>query len=164
MRINSAAYRVLTLSTAVAFMISAAKMHVPSVVESQSTLLVQHAGRIFGSAVIPAFLLWRNILTFKQRRPLIPESLQISSPWYYKSTMFFVWLALIFQFALPAAGVIVSFSGIEGFVAASLLLGTLAAAGLWLQAPTLFLMEVQCARHYSKPNNAMHATCEDARA
>jgi hypothetical protein len=76
-----------------------------------------------------------------------------------------VWLALSFQFVLPAAGVVVRYSEFESSIAAALFLGNVSAAGLWLQAPTVFFMELQCAYHsYRKPNSALQATCEDARA
>jgi hypothetical protein len=133
----------------------AAQSHMPSLTESHSMPLSYQAARFFSGALIPAFLLWRNFQTLRLRQHLIPAELMASSPWYYKLTVLGVWLALAFQFVLPASGVVVRYSSLENSVAAALFLGNVSVAGLWLQAPTVFFMELQCAYHsYRKPNNA----------
>lgn len=161
MKINSVAYRVLTLSSVAGFLVMTLKLAAPSMSESDTLPWSYQVGRTVGGVLIPAFLLWRNIATLKTRQFLIPAPLMAASPWYFKVTMFSVWLTLVVKFALPAAAVFVGYSALENSVAAALSLGNLAAAGLWLEAPTLFFMELQCARYSGRPNNA---TCEGSRA
>lgn len=162
MKINSA-YRVLTLASAAGFLFTAARTLTPGMTEVHSTPLGYQVARLLGGALIPAFLLYRNFQTLRLRRSLIPPELSAFSPWYYKLTTVAVWLALTFQFVLPAMGVLVGYASFGGSAAAALFLGNASVAGLWLQAPTVFFMELQCAHHSRKPNNAPLATCEDAR-
>ncbi len=131
---------------------------------SYATPLPYEVARFLSGALIPAFLLWRNFQTFKQRQHLIPVELMASSPWYYRVTVLGVWFALAFQFVLPAAGIVVGYSPRENSVATALLLGNVSAAGFWLQGPIVFFMEHQSAYHHRTPNNSLQSTCEDARA
>ena len=164
MRINSAAYRALTLSSAAGFAFAATQSYTPSMTEAHSTPLPYQVARLFSGALVPAFLLWRNLQTLRLRQTLIPPELSVSSPWYYKLTVLAVWLALAFQFVLPALAVLAGYSSFGGSVAAALLLGNASVVGLWFQAPTVFFMELQCAYYGRKPNKPIHATCEDARS
>ena len=165
MKINSAAYRVLTLSSAVGFLLMAADSPVLMASKSHSMPLFYEVARLLSGALIPAFLVWRNIHTLKLRRSLIPQALAEASPWYYKLALLGVWLALVFQFVLPAIATFLRYSTLENSMGTALFLANASAAGLWLQAPTVFFMELECANHrHREPNNAMQATCEDARA
>jgi hypothetical protein len=165
MNINSATYRVLTLSSAVGFLFMAADSPLLVSSKSHSLPLFYEVARLLSSALIPAFLLWRNFETLRARRPLIPQELVEASPWYYKLALTGVWLALAFQFVLPAVATFLRYSTLGNSMGTALFLGNASAAGLWFQAPTVFFLELQCASHsYREPNKAMQATCEDARA
>lgn len=142
-----------------------ADSYVLTLSESHSTSLSSEVARLLSSALIPAFLLWRNFHTLRLRQPLIPDALMAASPWYYKLAILGVWLALAFQYVLPAVAVVFRYSTLENSMGTALFFGNASAAGLWFQAPAVFFMEIQSAYHSNrKPNNAMQATCEDARA
>lgn len=159
MNINSAAYRVLTLSSALGFLLMAADSPVIMPSKSHSMPLLYEVARLLSGALIPAFLLWRNLQTLKLRRSLIPQELVEASPWYYRLALLGVWLALVFQFVLPAVAIFLRYSTLESSMGTALFFGNASVAGLWFQAPTVFFMELQCAYHsHRKPNNAMHAT------
>lgn len=155
MKINSAAYRALTLSSVVGFFLMATDSPVLMAPKSHSMPLFYEAARLLSSALIPGFLLWRNIRTLKLRRSLIPPGLVETSPWYYKLALLAVWLALALQFLLPAVATLLRYSTLENSMGTALFIANASAAGLWLHAPTIFFMELQCAYHsHREPNNA----------
>jgi hypothetical protein len=65
------------------------------------------------------------------------------------------------KYVLAAVATLLRYSTVENSIGTVLLVGNASAARLWFQAPTVFVMELQCAYNsHREPNNAMQAPRE----
>ena len=103
---------------------------------------------MLASAVIPLYLLWRNLATLPSDRRLLPTPSSPSGAWSLGVAMVFVWLGSIVALAWLASTTLLA-AGIESEFLSNLggsyLTGTLKTVAV----PIIFVVELMAARHRS---------------
>ncbi len=141
--VSSYAYRLFTFSDALGFMIVGIRtlQDMPFAAGTSSTFFNELV-KLFAGLVVPGYLMWRNVTTWRAGQPMLAERLLVTGPWYFQAAVGAVWLLILATLVLPvlsrlAAGDLPVIPGMLSYD-----LEQWWRAALWLGGPAIFVIEL----------------------
>lgn len=148
--VSSLVYRLYTLIDGIGFLVITAKeLNTTDVTTLGTAGTFSMIAKVVAALVVPGYLAWRNVATYRQHAPMLPRSLLANGPWHFKAAVMLVWVQVFVTLVAPFL------TGWLGGGAAPAV-NTLAydlqkywEAALWFGGPAIFLIELTMAREHS---------------
>ena len=93
--LSSLVYRLYTLiDTAGFLLITAKQMQQTSFVTVGTAGFFSMLAKLVAGMVVPAYLMWRNVSTYRRREPMLTRNLLKTGPWYFHIAVMLVWAVI----------------------------------------------------------------------
>ena len=144
---SSYAYRLYTLVDALGFLIvGITSLQTLPFQAGTSSVFFNELAKLFAGMIVPGYLIWRNVTTFRARQPMLSERLLVTGPWYFGVAVLIIWAQVAATLVLPvlsrfAAGDIPVMQGTLAFDVDQLWRSV-----LWFGGPAIFIIEICVAR------------------
>ena len=140
-------YRVYTLMDTAGFLLITAKEMQTTMYAAVGTMgLVSMTAKLLAGMVVPAYLVWRNVSTYRNREPMLSRKLLATGPWYFQIGVMLIWSQVLATVIFPVTGVLTATN--LPVVPGSLTydLSSLWEGIRWFGGPAIFAIELTVAR------------------